>query len=217
MVAFTVDGIHPHDLATLLDREGIAIRAGQHCAQPLHSKLGVAATARASFYLYNEPSDVDALVTGIAQRGASSGAGSENDGRPLPDEILDHYERPRHYGRLAHADVSNAATNPMCGDALHVDVRLSPDATRVADIAFEGKGCVISQAAASMLAEAVVGKTLGTRYKALDQQDVLDLLGVPLVAARRKCALLGLRALKTSLYTYQATCQARLMDHAAVV
>ena len=54
------------DLATLLDRDGIAIRAGHHCAQPLHMKLGLGATARASFYIYNEPSDVDALTDGIS-------------------------------------------------------------------------------------------------------------------------------------------------------
>jgi len=66
VVSFTVDGIHPHDLATLLDRDGIAIRAGHHCAQPLHMKLGVSATARASWYIYNDPSDVDALIDGIA-------------------------------------------------------------------------------------------------------------------------------------------------------
>jgi cysteine desulfurase/selenocysteine lyase len=65
LVSFTVDGVHPHDLATLLDREGIAIRAGHHCAQPLHKKLGLDATSRASFAIYNQPSDVDALVGGI--------------------------------------------------------------------------------------------------------------------------------------------------------
>ena len=66
VVSFTIDGIHPHDLATLLDRDGIAIRAGHHCTQPLHMKLGVSATARASLYIYNGPSDVDALIDGIA-------------------------------------------------------------------------------------------------------------------------------------------------------
>ena len=65
VVSFTVEGIHRHDLATLLDRDGIAIRAGHHCAQPLHSKLGLSATARASFYIYNTLSDVDALIEGI--------------------------------------------------------------------------------------------------------------------------------------------------------
>ncbi|MBU1983410.1 aminotransferase class V-fold PLP-dependent enzyme, partial [bacterium] len=65
IVTFHVDGIHPHDLAGLLDREGIAIRAGHHCTQPLHRWLGVQATARASFYLYNTPEEIDRLVEGI--------------------------------------------------------------------------------------------------------------------------------------------------------
>jgi cysteine desulfurase / selenocysteine lyase len=65
VVSFTVDGIHPHDLATILDADGVAIRAGHHCAQPLMRRLGVAATARASFYLYNTPADVDRLVESL--------------------------------------------------------------------------------------------------------------------------------------------------------
>lgn len=65
VATFTLDGIHPHDLASLLDREGVAIRAGHHCAQPLHQKLGVNATARASFYVYTEPCEIDALIEAI--------------------------------------------------------------------------------------------------------------------------------------------------------
>jgi cysteine desulfurase/selenocysteine lyase len=65
VLSFNIAGIHPHDLASILDEEGIAIRAGHHCAQPLVTKLGVEATARASFYIYNSESDVDALVEGL--------------------------------------------------------------------------------------------------------------------------------------------------------
>jgi cysteine desulfurase/selenocysteine lyase len=61
-VAFTLGDIHPHDLASVLDREGIAIRAGHHCAMPLHQKLGLTATARASFYVYTDQSDIDRLA-----------------------------------------------------------------------------------------------------------------------------------------------------------
>ncbi|HEY9289508.1 MAG TPA: cysteine desulfurase [Candidatus Dormibacteraeota bacterium] len=64
-VSFTLPNIHPHDLATLIDREGIAVRAGHHCTQPLMDRLGVPATTRASFYIYNRPEEVDQLVTGI--------------------------------------------------------------------------------------------------------------------------------------------------------
>jgi cysteine desulfurase/selenocysteine lyase len=67
VVSFVVDGVHPHDLATILDAEGVAIRAGHHCTQPLMRRLGVAATARASFYLYNTRSEVDTLLEGVCR------------------------------------------------------------------------------------------------------------------------------------------------------
>ena len=67
VVAFTFGDMHPHDLAYFLDSEGIAIRAGHHCAQPLHNRLGLTATARASFYLYNTPAEVDQLVNALKE------------------------------------------------------------------------------------------------------------------------------------------------------
>jgi len=76
VVSFSVAGIHPHDLSTVLDEDGVCIRAGQHCAQPLMRRLGVSATARASFYLYNDEADVEALVRGV-QRAKEVFAGSE--------------------------------------------------------------------------------------------------------------------------------------------
>ena len=65
VAAFTFDGVHPHDVAQILDRDGIAVRAGHHCAQPLHEKFGITATSRASFYLYNTKEEVDKLIDGI--------------------------------------------------------------------------------------------------------------------------------------------------------
>ncbi|HEU4585789.1 MAG TPA: SufS family cysteine desulfurase [Gemmatimonadaceae bacterium] len=65
VVSFTVADIHPHDLSSILDARGVCIRAGHHCAQPLMRRLGVAATARASFYIYNDSADIDALVAGV--------------------------------------------------------------------------------------------------------------------------------------------------------
>ena len=67
VLSFNVADVHPHDLATILDSTGVCIRAGHHCAQPLMRRLGVSATARASFYVYNDESDVDALVAGVQQ------------------------------------------------------------------------------------------------------------------------------------------------------
>ncbi len=64
-IAFTIEGMHPHDVAELLNRDGIAVRAGHHCAMPLHQALGIVATTRASFYLYNSTDEVDALATAL--------------------------------------------------------------------------------------------------------------------------------------------------------
>lgn len=60
-----LDGVHAHDIAQVLDRHGVAIRAGHHCAMPLHQRLGLAASARASFYLYNSDRDVTRLASGV--------------------------------------------------------------------------------------------------------------------------------------------------------
>ena len=64
-ISFTVEGVHPHDLSTILDQHGVAIRAGHHCAQPLMRRYDIAATARASLYFYNTPDDIDALVDAL--------------------------------------------------------------------------------------------------------------------------------------------------------
>jgi cysteine desulfurase/selenocysteine lyase len=69
VVSMAMEGVHAHDLATILDEGGVAVRAGHHCAKPLMRKLGVAATARASFYVYNEEADIDALVAGLRRAG----------------------------------------------------------------------------------------------------------------------------------------------------
>ena len=73
IVSFDVEGIHPHDVAQILDFEGVAVRAGHHCTQPLLPRLGVAATTRASFYLYSVPEEVERLVAGLHKVKASLG------------------------------------------------------------------------------------------------------------------------------------------------
>jgi cysteine desulfurase/selenocysteine lyase len=67
VVTFNIDGVHPHDIATVLDTEGIAVRAGHHCAQPLMKCLKQTATARASFYIYNNHEDIDRLAAGLVK------------------------------------------------------------------------------------------------------------------------------------------------------
>ncbi|MDR7564437.1 MAG: cysteine desulfurase [Armatimonadota bacterium] len=75
-LAFTLEGVHPHDVAQVLDEQGVCVRAGHHCAQPLHRALGLAATARASVYLYNTAEDIDALVRGLERVRAFFGLAS---------------------------------------------------------------------------------------------------------------------------------------------
>jgi len=69
LIAFTLNNVHPHDLSAILDSKGIAIRAGHHCAQPIHDRFGIVASARASFYLYNTPAEVDQLAAGLETAG----------------------------------------------------------------------------------------------------------------------------------------------------
>ncbi|MGA7228742.1 MAG: SufS family cysteine desulfurase [Acidimicrobiia bacterium] len=76
VVSMAMEGIHAHDLATILDEHDVSVRAGHHCAKPLMRRLGVAATARASFYVYNDESDIDALVAGLRRAGQLFGVGT---------------------------------------------------------------------------------------------------------------------------------------------
>jgi len=115
------------------------------------------------------------------------------------EQILDHYRNPRNQGTLEPADASFEDTNPLCGDRVRIDLRF--DGERIADIKFTGRGCAISQAAASMLTEMVKGQTLA-EVKVLTKDDLLDELGIPISPARIKCALLGLKVLKASAYGY---------------
>ena len=107
LVSFVLDGIHPHDVGTVLDAEGVAVRAGHHCAQPVMERFGVPATIRASFGPYSQPSDVDALVAALhkAREHLRTGPCLVNDLRELYQEVLlDHYRRPRNFGALEHRD-----------------------------------------------------------------------------------------------------------------
>jgi cysteine desulfurase/selenocysteine lyase len=75
LISMTMEGVHAHDLATILDEENVAVRAGHHCAKPLMACLGVTATARASFYVYNDETDIDALIRGLRRAADIFGVG----------------------------------------------------------------------------------------------------------------------------------------------
>jgi nitrogen fixation NifU-like protein len=112
------------------------------------------------------------------------------------ENILDHYKRPRNFGRPDEFDLEYEDTNPFCGDEQHVFIDLD-EAGRVASVGFEGKGCAISTAATSMLTEELLGKTREDLLR-LQKDHVLDLLGIEISATRMKCALLGLKVIKSA-------------------
>ena len=114
--------------------------------------------------------------------------------------ILDYYRHPRNKGKLAHAQVRAKDSNPLCGDIIEMQLELDRDGS-VKDVKYDGQGCAISQASASMLTELVKGKKLD-EVRTISKEDILSLIGGQLSAVRLKCALLSLKVLKTGVYGY---------------
>jgi len=111
------------------------------------------------------------------------------------DYILDHYRSPRNFGTLEEPDASAEDVNPLCGDQIRVELKL--DDGKISDVRFSGKGCAISQASTSMLLESVKGMKLAEVAK-LPKDAVLENVGIGISPTRMKCAMLGLRVLKSA-------------------
>ena len=118
------------------------------------------------------------------------------------EEVMDHYQNPRNFGKMAGADASYRDYNPVCGD--EVEVQLKIENNTLKEAMFTGKGCAISQAAASMLTEEVKGKTLKSAV-AMTKDDMLKLIRINPGPVRIKCVLLALRALQKGIVQYEAT------------
>jgi nitrogen fixation protein NifU and related proteins len=117
--------------------------------------------------------------------------------------ILDHYRNPRNKGKLPDADISTHDSNPLCGDEIDIHMKIFGD--KITDVKFEGRGCAISQASASMLTEMVINKPL-TNVKDIAKTDVLENIGLTnLGPARIKCALLALKVMKLGMVNYLAS------------
>lgn len=113
------------------------------------------------------------------------------------DIILDHFRDPRNNGHLDAPDRVGDATNTTCGDSLTLELKLGADG-KVSSVAFEGQGCAVSQASASLLTEEMKGKTLA-ELSAMSKDDVFRLLGGPVNPGRVNCALLILRGRDAAL------------------
>ncbi len=113
------------------------------------------------------------------------------------ENILDHYKRPHNAGRLEDASRRGRELNPSCGDVIEIFLKLDA-CDRVADVKFEGKGCAVSQASASMLTDRIKGRPLAEAF-AIGERDLLEMLGIDVGPMRMKCAMLSLRTLKSAL------------------
>ena len=111
--------------------------------------------------------------------------------------ILDYVRNPRNKGRLDEPTVTHEEHNPTCGDVVRIELLIEDEVVKA--VRFDGRGCSISQAAASMLTEMVEGKRLD-EVRAIGKEELLEAVGLALGPARLKCALLSLKALKVAAY-----------------
>jgi cysteine desulfurase/selenocysteine lyase len=156
LVAFNLDGVHGHDLSALLDERGIAVRAGDHCTQPLHDRLDIPGSVRASFYVYNTKAEIDRLLAAVDD--ARDELDSHLDSQ-YHDLVYDHYRTPRNAGGLSNPTFTKHSEETACGDDGEFHVEVDDDGTLV-DIAFESESCAVSSAVASILSERLTGMSL---------------------------------------------------------
>jgi nitrogen fixation NifU-like protein len=121
------------------------------------------------------------------------------DRQAIIDRLLDHYDNPRHQGRLENADVTLAGGIPDCADTVTIFLKLDGSGERVAALRFEGQGCTISQAAADLLAEELRGATLA-EVLALGDEDAIRLVGAEVARARPRCATLALHTIQRAAH-----------------
>jgi cysteine desulfurase/selenocysteine lyase len=156
LVSFNVDGVHGHDLSSILNERGIAVRAGDHCTQPLHDRLDVPGTVRASFYVYNTEAEVDRLLDAIDDAEAKVDSYLRER---YADRLYDHHRDPHNSGGLADPSLVKSSEETTCGDEGEFHVDVAPDGT-IERLAFESESCAVSRAVASLLTEYLEGRGL---------------------------------------------------------
>lgn len=116
------------------------------------------------------------------------------------ERILDHYRSPQNYGDIENPDITYEDVNPSCGDEIQMYAVVDDD--EVVDVKFDGQGCAISQASASLLTEKVKGMPVG-EVREIETEDIKEMLGIELSPVRVKCAVLGLKVLEGGIVEYE--------------
>jgi cysteine desulfurase/selenocysteine lyase len=182
LVSFNVAGVHGHDLSSVLDDHGVAVRAGDHCTQPLHDRLDLPGSVRLSVYVYSTREEVDRLLDAID--GAREKVDRFMRSDRFHDLLTEHYERADPDQGLAEPTFVKHADETTCGDDGEFHVAVADDGT-VEDVGFESRSCAVSRAVADILSERLTGKTL-EEVAALDDE-IPDLLEGQYPDLRRDC------------------------------
>jgi len=198
LVSFNVGDVHGHDLSSVLNDRGIAVRAGDHCTQPLHDVLDVPGSVRASFYVYNTAREIDRLLDAIENAEPKRDAHVRDN---YHDRIVDHFERPRDDGVPGSPSFVVAADETSCGDdgefAVSVDA-----AGRIDGIGYKSESCAVSTAVASLLSEYLQGRRVDD-VETL-KAEVTDLLDAEFPELRRDCVVGPVEVIQHGVAEYLA-------------
>lgn len=116
------------------------------------------------------------------------------------ENIIDHYKNPNNKGQIKDAQIKFTEHNPLCGDVISINIKINKN--KIEDVKFNGSGCAISQASASMLTDKLKGKSI-EEIKKITREDIVEMLGIKIGPVRIKCAVLGLIAVKNGIKEYE--------------
>ena len=163
LVTFNLSDVHPHDVATVLDAEGIAVRAGHHCAQPLMKWLKVPQQHVQAFIYTIQKMILINLLKDLSKQRSISAMSSNNLDNLYRRVIMDHYKNPRNRGVIEDGSLTIDMNNPTCGDRIQLTMKVENGI--VSDARFDGEGCSISMSSASMMTQAIKGKKIEEALK----------------------------------------------------